>query len=87
MPRPTRRQQRWASTGNSHEKGHPIAVPDLAIAAQLLGRPLDQVRDAAAGIRPYPHADGTPFYSLRQLAVALGIVESRPARERERAAS
>jgi hypothetical protein len=57
----------------------PIAVPDLAIAAQLLGRPLDQVKDAATRTRPYPHADGTPYWSLHQLARALGLVESRTA--------
>jgi hypothetical protein len=62
----------------------PLAVPDLAIAARLLGQPLDQVKDAATRTRPYPHADGTTFYSLHQLTRALGLVESRETREARR---
>jgi hypothetical protein len=46
----------------------PIAVADLAEAADLLDQPLNRIRWAAARIRPYPHADGRQFYSLRKLA-------------------
>jgi hypothetical protein len=59
------------------DENAPIAVPDLAIAAQLLGRPLDQVKDAATRTRPYSHADGTPYWSLHQLARALGRPEHK----------
>jgi transcriptional regulator of acetoin/glycerol metabolism len=51
----------------------PIAVDDLAEAAQLLGRPLAEVQDAATRCRPYSHSDGRQFHSLSQLARALDI--------------
>jgi hypothetical protein len=68
----------WASTGTWGDDT-PLAVPDLAIAAQLLSRPVGEVRRAARKVTPYPHADGTPYWSLRQLGLALGLVESRSA--------
>jgi hypothetical protein len=46
----------------------PLAVADLAEAADLLGQPVHRVRWAAARIQPYPHVDGRQFYSLRKLA-------------------
>jgi hypothetical protein len=55
----------------------PIVVDDLAIAAQLLGQPLDMVKDASTRCRPYPHADGRQLHSLAQLARALGLDTSR----------
>jgi hypothetical protein len=51
----------------------PVAVPDLADAARLLDRPLPEVERAARQIRPYPHQDGRPFWSLNQLARELGV--------------
>jgi hypothetical protein len=38
------------------------------------------VKDAATTIMVYPGADGTTYYSLRQLALALGVVEPREGR-------
>jgi lysyl-tRNA synthetase class I len=55
----------------------PVAVDDLAIAAQLLGRPLDMVKDASTRCRPYSHSDGRQFHSLAQLSRALGLDTSR----------
>jgi hypothetical protein len=55
----------------------PLAVPDMAIAAQILARPLPMVERAAQEIQPYRHADGWPVWSLKKLAIALGLpVES-----------
>jgi hypothetical protein len=53
----------------------PPGVPDLAVAAQLLARPLQDVERAAQDVEPYRHQDGYPVWSLRQLALALGLVE------------
>lgn len=52
----------------------PLAVPDLAVAARLLGQPLDRVKEAATRCRPYLGGNGrTEFHSLAQLARALGL--------------
>jgi hypothetical protein len=56
----------------------PLLVDDLSLAAQLLGQPLDMVKDASTRCRPYPHADGRrQFHSIAQLARALGLDTSR----------
>jgi hypothetical protein len=69
----------------------PLAVPDLAVAAQLLGRPLPTVERAAQEVEPFPAHDGRPCWSLYELGKALGLVEVREARRwgrpPERAAS
>jgi hypothetical protein len=81
----TKEQQAW-NARNSEQ--FPIAVPDLRIAARLLGRPLDQVQDAAQGdgFLVYESSSGTEYFSLHQLARALGLVESRETREAQRRA-
>jgi hypothetical protein len=75
----------WSGTGKLHHGDVPLAVPDLAIAAQLLGRPLPMVERAAQEVEPYRHTNGWPVWSLKKLAIALGLVESREARRRGRA--
>jgi hypothetical protein len=75
----------WSGTGKLHHGDVPLAVPDLAIAAQILARPLPMVEGAAQEIQPYRHADGRPCWSIHQLARALNLVESGEARRRGRA--
>jgi hypothetical protein len=58
----------------------PLAVP-LDVAAQLLGRSLHELE--RAGVEPYPGVYGDR-YSLRELVIALGLVESRATREARR---
>jgi hypothetical protein len=64
-------------------------VPDLAIAAQILSRPLPMVERAAQKVEPYRHGDGRPCWSLKELAIALGLQQRGRLQvtERERAAS
>jgi hypothetical protein len=81
---PTKAQRRWTE---KTALDFPVAVPSLAEAAQLLGRPLAEVQDAAQGILVYRHQDRRPMYSIYQLAKALGLVESRTSRRRRGAAN
>jgi hypothetical protein len=71
MAKPSKRQRETVM--GQYAADPPLAVPDLAIAAQLLGRPLPMVERAARKVEPYRHADGTPRWSLRELAIALGL--------------
>jgi hypothetical protein len=75
--KPTRRQQ----PSNYMAADPPLAVP-LDVAAQLLAKPLHELE--RADVNPYQHADGSPRYSLRELAKALGLVEPRETREARR---
>ena len=52
------------------DHGKPLAVP-LAVAAQMLGVPTTKIKNI--GVEPYIAMDGTPKYSLRELAKALGL--------------
>jgi hypothetical protein len=53
--------------------GWPIAVT-LETAAELLGVDLAAVQAAAAALPPYVAADGTRKWSVRRLAVELGVL-------------
>jgi hypothetical protein len=53
-------------TWRDPELGRPIAAP-LERWAQLLGVDLATVREAAANVEPYLHADGTRIWSLMLL--------------------
>ena len=57
----------------------PLAVT-LDQAAELLGKPVDEIQAAAAQVQPYTHHDGSPRWSLRELRIALG----EPVRGRQR---
>jgi hypothetical protein len=61
----------------------PLAVADLAIAAQLLDRPLDQVQNAAREILVYEDVHGTRYFSLHQLTQVLRGVRPRTAPQRK----
>jgi hypothetical protein len=64
----------------SNPEPFPLAVPthNLAIAADLLSRPLDQVKDASEHCLPYLHCDQvTQFHSIAQMARWLGIDPAR----------
>jgi hypothetical protein len=71
------------------DDGKPLAVPDLAIAAQILARPLPTVERAAQEVEPYRHGDGRPCWSIRELAKALSLPVEPVTRSqtRKRAAS
>jgi hypothetical protein len=64
----------WCRTGQIHDGTTPLAVP-LDVAAKVLARPLPELE--RAGIEPYRHADGYPVWSLRELAIAMGVIEPR----------
>jgi hypothetical protein len=68
MPRGAEPHQRRATND-----GKPLAVPDLAIAAQILSRPLPMVENAAKQMEPYRHGDGRPCWSLYELGKVLGL--------------
>ena len=59
------------------DDGKPLAVP-LDVGAQVLGKPLHELE--RAGVDPYPTAYG-PRWSLRELAIALGLIKPRETRE------
>jgi hypothetical protein len=85
MPGPDHGQAQQEVQGHRlrHEDGRPaLGRAHLAVAAQLLGRPLPTVERAARKVEPYRHADGSPRWSLRELAKALSLVESREAGRR-----
>jgi hypothetical protein len=56
------------SGGTWHDPGlsRPIAAP-LERCRELLGVDLATIREAAANVEPYIHADGTRIWSLMQL--------------------
>jgi hypothetical protein len=62
----------------------PAAVPDLAIAAELLGVPLHDVKEAAKMTTTYPHADGRPMWSIAQLQRRLAGKIEKKAKARPR---
>ena len=63
--------QKFAELGRSVGAGRPVACT-LQTASQLLGVPPAAVRNAAAAVEPYRHANGTPRWSLMLLEKALG---------------
>jgi hypothetical protein len=78
MPRP----KGVTDNGTSQDHGKPLAVPlDVA---QVLGRPLHELE--RADVEPYIAGDGTPEWSLYELAKALGLVESRETKKARRRA-
>ena len=62
----------------AHHNGLPVAAP-LPRVAELLGQPLDAVRQAAQEVEPYERADGVKVWSVLWVGVALGVRE-RPRR-------
>jgi hypothetical protein len=54
----------------------PVAAT-LEQCAELLGVDLAQVEVAAVGLEPYEHADGSPRWSVRELAITLGLERRR----------
>jgi hypothetical protein len=71
MPMTTAQYQRAWRRGSQ-----PVAAT-LERAAELLGQDLAAVEQAAAGLEPYRHADGTLRWSVRALAVTLGLERRR----------
>jgi hypothetical protein len=71
MPMTTAAYQRAWRKGS-----RPVAAT-LEQCAKLLGVDLAQVEAAAVGLEPYEHADGTPRWSVRALAVTLGLEQRR----------
>jgi hypothetical protein len=61
----------------------PVATT-LERAAELLGAEVAAVAAAAAGLRPYTHRDGSPRWSLRELARELGGTAQAGSRARPR---
>lgn len=62
---PGRSSNNWSSTGLAPSR--PLAVT-IAEAAELLDLPVRTVRRYVRHIEPYRHADGSPRWSLKELA-------------------
>ena len=58
-------------TWHDPDLGQPIAAP-LERCAELLGVDLATIREVAASVEPYIHADGTKLWSLMQLERRVG---------------
>lgn len=71
MPMNSTRHRRAVVMG-----GWPVATT-LPDAAELLGVDLPSVEVAAHQIEPYRHADGSARWSLRRLALELGLEPPR----------
>jgi hypothetical protein len=61
---------RFASLFMAAEHGTPLAA-ELPLVAELLGRPLAEVKRAARRVEPYIAADGSPRWSVRLVGVEL----------------
>jgi hypothetical protein len=70
------RGPKFQEVGRSPTEGRPVACT-LPAAARWLGTPLGRVREAAAGLEPYTHHDGSPRWSLAELERALGRKHTR----------
>jgi hypothetical protein len=73
---------RFASLFAVAEYGRPLAA-ELPKVAELLGRPLPEVKRAARRVEPYIAADGSPRWSVRLVGVELAAGRRR----RQRAGS
>jgi hypothetical protein len=73
---------RFASLFAAAENGTPLAA-ELPRVAELLGRPLVEVKRAARRVEPYVAADGSPRWSVRLVAAELAAAQRR----RQRAGS
>jgi hypothetical protein len=67
---------RFASLFASAEHGMPLAA-ELPKVAELLGRPLVEVKRAARRVEPYIAADGSPRWSMRLVGVELAAQRRR----------
>jgi hypothetical protein len=67
---------RFASLFAVAEHGRPLAA-GLPRVAELLGRPLAEVRRAARRVEPYIAADGSPRWSVRLVAAELAAQRRR----------
>jgi Ser/Thr protein kinase RdoA (MazF antagonist) len=67
---------RFASLFTAAENGTPLAA-ELPKVAELLGRPLAEVKRAARRVEPYIAADGSPRWSVRLVAVELAAAPRR----------
>jgi hypothetical protein len=72
-------RQRFTSLFASAEYGTPLAA-ELPQVAELLGRPLAEVKRAARRVEPYIAADGSPRWSVRLAGVELAAAERRQLR-------
>jgi Ser/Thr protein kinase RdoA (MazF antagonist) len=69
-------RQRFASLFASAEHGMPLAA-ELPKVAELLGRPLAEVKRAARRVEPYIAADGSPRWSVRLVETELAAQRRR----------
>lgn len=67
---------RFASLFAVAEHGRPLAA-ELPRVAELLGRPLAEVKRAARRVEPYLAADGSPRWSVRLVAAELAAQRRR----------
>jgi hypothetical protein len=74
---------RFASLFAAAEYGTPMAA-ELPKVAELLGRPLVEVKRAARRVEPYLAADGSPRWSVRLVEVELAAAERRRQRRGSR---
>jgi hypothetical protein len=70
---------RSASLFAAAEYGTPLAA-ELPTVAELLDRPLAEVKRAARRVEPYLAADGSPRWSVRLVGVELAAAERRQLR-------
>jgi len=61
--------------------GTPLAA-ELPKVAELLGRPLVEVKRAARRVEPYVAADGSPRWSVRLVGAELAAAQRRRQRAR-----
>jgi hypothetical protein len=69
-------RQRFASLFASAEHGMPLAA-ELPKVAELLGRPLAEVKRASRRVEPYIAADGSPRWSVRLVEAELAAQRRR----------
>jgi len=67
---------RFASLFAAAEYGTPLSA-ELPKVAELLGRPLAEVKRAARRVEPYIAADGSPRWSVRLVRVELAAAQRR----------
>jgi hypothetical protein len=67
---------RFASLFAADGHGTPLAA-ELPTVAELLGRPLAEVKRAARRVEPYIAADGSPRWSVRLVGAELAAGQRR----------